>query len=338
MQKELSIINEKIAGIVKVDHQLINRNIGTLNDNVAFIKLSLSNTFSPRALKAFLEIHSIPSYPKYAKWKVWFNSFPVTREYKSNYSLTIKNQQHDIFVFDVTPIINRDIKRKTHNLVIKNMGSTAIYVGYVLLTVQLEAENVETYHYYQVLTSECNYKSPCELSIPECTAYAKTQSRINAYHQSSPVELLLSTSTWKERALFPTRIVDLVIEGCVGNRIVIAPNSHENMYLLSVHSYTSNYDRPQIDIKATSTQKEREVEVEISVLNNGKADAKNLMIVGILYGNTIYNKKLQTLRLGDVFTDKITVEKPKTPTTIAIRAIWNEYGETIFKEKKLNIS
>jgi hypothetical protein len=152
------------------------------------------------------------------------------------------------------------------------------------------------------------------------------------------VEVFLSTSTWKERALFPTRIVDLVIEGCVGNRIVIAPNSHENMYLLSVHSYASNYDRPQIDIKATSTQKEREVEVEISVLNEGKADAKNLMIVSILYGNTIYNKKLQTLRPGDVFTDKITVEKPKTPTTIAIRAIWNEYGETISKETKLNIS
>lgn len=338
MRDELVLINEKIPGVVKLDYQIVNKTIGTLNNNIASIKLSINNTFSSRALKALLEIHAIPSNPKYARWKTWFNSFPLTKEYKANYSITTKDEQHDIFVFDVTPIINRDIKRKTHKFVIKNIGSAEIYIGYVFLTVQLEAEKAETHHYYRILMSKCNYESPCSPLLPECTSHTKNQTIINAYYQDPPVEVSLTSGTWKRKDLFPTRAIDMVINECVGNRVIITPNSYDDVYLFSVHSYVANYDRPLIDIQTTSNQKEKNLEIELVVSNKGQIEAKDLMIIGMLYGNTVYFKKLESLKPGDSFMDKIFIEKPRNSTTMAIRAVWSEYGETIFKETKVNIT
>lgn len=336
MEKEIVIVDEVINGFVKTDYQPVNRYVNTLTDSILPIKFMLSTPSSNRALKAYLEIHSIPLNLNYARWKIWFNSFPLSKEYKPNFSAEVGNASYGLFIYDVTPIVNRDINRRSHKLIIKNVGSTPLYVSYALLTVQFEKENVETRHEYRVIMSSCKHDAPCFLRPARCSPDVRSQSRVNGYSPHSPVEFYLGTKHWRKTILSPTKVIDVVLEECVDDQVFIMPiNRSHDIYILTAHSFASRYERPVLDVKTSNAHKDGRVEVSLEITNKGNAEANELLVVGILHGTIVYRNKIDRLKPDEARVESFVIEKPKEAATLTIRVAWNELGEIFFKEYKV---
>lgn len=86
--------------------------------------------------------------PINVKWRVWFNGFPLTREFKPQTSIEIKGEYFSKILFDVAPILLAR-KQEEASLTIKYEGAEEIIIDHAnLILAYHSSEAKSSYRYY----------------------------------------------------------------------------------------------------------------------------------------------------------------------------------------------
>lgn len=337
----ISLIDWSFNGLVKNDFHLINSELDILSNTTYLAKLKLNIPYFLKVIKSYIEIYALPADLRYAKWKLWLNSFPLTKEFRPNFIFETKNRSHSLFIYDVTPVIMRDYKKRTHKLVIKNIGSTPIYIGYALLIVELEFENAKTHHMYDIGFMECKKDSPCYLRTASCDShnYSKTETIIRGYTAHSPIAINLRSRNFERKVVGSIPIIDVILQECSEGGLEMTPDPEQgSFYLLSYNSFSSLYPRPIIETVVHSAGEEsRRQRLDIKVRNVGEAPALNVMVIGFLHGNTLFVRRIETIDPNNEATFTEPIEIHREPGPITIRTVWNEFGEIYFRDLKVRL-
>lgn len=334
-----NLIDWSFNGIVKSDLHLINERLDSLSNTSYLAKLRLNNPIGLKVIRSYLEIYAIPVDLRYARWKLWLNSFPLTKEFKPNYVFEVKGLPTALFIYDVTPIIARDSRKNIHKLFIRNIGSTAIYLGYAQLIVELESNNAETHHVYAVKIDECKRSSPCLLKTARCgeRGQSKSETIAKGFASSLPIKISLKSQGFARKFMSSAPILDILIQECVENAVEVLPeHESDSFHMLSYNSYSSSYPRPILETEASSEITDTgRVKLNITIRNVGDASAVDVLVVSLMHGNTLFVKKLDYVDSGSEVTLSELIDRPKESGFITVRTIWNEFGEVFFKDQKV---
>jgi len=338
MQPVEEVSGELLEGVVKTDFQAAETVIGSLSHSAAVLTFTINNNFSTDVLRGYLELHAVVRSEGYAQWKLWFDSVPLTKEFKPNYTASLGGERHSLFIFDVTPILRREPRRKTHKVVAKNLGSAPIRLNYAFLVTAFGVEGARTRTLYEVYMAECSETYACAVRAPPCDKASRNWLKVNGYVARPPVELILQSRGLVRAALNPTYALDLTVEECLEEGLLLKPAGGSGAFLVtSVAGYASDYKRPRIELKLEELEKGGEKGLRIEVANVGEASADNVFLVGLVRGNPAIFKKVGKLKEGDRYVTEVSVDRQKEPSTLTVRAAWTEYGDVMFVEKKVTI-
>lgn len=334
----LTVIDEEFAGFVKADFQPVSSRLGVLSDNITVARFSLTGLTGGAVRKALLELHAVVDKPSYAGWKLWFNGFPLTKEFKPTYSTSFGGKVHALFLYDVTPVVRRDHGREVHKLVISNKGSTELLVSYVFISVQVEAPFARTKHRYSVFLRECNTGAPCTIIVPQCSSGKKVHMRINGFVRLPRADLSVRGAGVERVFKSPVNPVDMSLEECLGEELTIHANAPPGSFLLtSVHSFVSEYEAPLLDAEAETMDLGDKLRVLLRVVNRGPGKAEKVVASLLALGSPVYSKPVGELVPFSSFEDEILIDKGKGTKGFTLRLIWHELGELRFKDFKIGL-
>ncbi len=334
------VFEETIEGVVRSDLCVIGKRLGGLSkSHKASVIFNIPLQCKDKLYKSLLEIASVTKYPENAKWRLWIDGVPITREYKPNNTLSLGDYEISTSIFDVTPIMKREQSGVRHRLTIVNEGSEPILILYSMLLKAFKIKGAYTKISYLSGGVSIAARESYSITPPLIDGGLKTVVRIPVYARRAPSILSLSYSGVEKRYAINNIVDEISIEIPAGDKITIVNESEDEALILpSLLSYCERRKQPYLKISSIETiREEGEVKARIKVSNIGGEKALNTQLIVIALGEPVYKKIIGELGAGEEYMDEIKVKVPKTVRTLTLRVVWRDMDETVLSEEKIRL-
>ncbi len=314
--------------------------------------LRLGGLSNPRFQRVFLDL-GVPRTPRQAllelavmapsskvKWKLWFDGFAVTREFKPQF--VVETPEGGVFaklVFDVTPVIR--VGEERHVVTVQYDGSSSLVVDHVGLLAVYDSDDAETAYSFLSGAMIIDPGEDARIKVP-LTASGKGLMRIIGVLPSPQARVCVSVN-----GLSPQQL-----GGCIGadellvedlelsnnNEVVIKHLESEEQYyprgfkLSSLLALVARYRTPKLEVVDV---KYEEGKLRIKVRNSGETAPDKALIVALCLGSPLGRTDLEAVGPGEEVEVEIPVNVPRGEHLVTVRAIWRRGLRTEFIEKKV---
>lgn len=276
-----------------------------------------------------LELTVKHTSPTISRWRLWLNGVAITREFKPNYSIKLKDTYYSKCVFDVTPIF--DWKKRQHHITIRYEGSDILLVEHVGMVVAYEAEKSKTSYAFA--------SGLLALSPGESTAIKLDLEPIDSVNRAR-VETVLLVPSRLARVKVESFSVSKTINGVVGVEEIefdIPTKPTKTMETVVTHypAYQPYYPRHVLvtgllvscgwyaEPKIVVEPRRHNNTIELVIRNEGAAKPEKLMIVAVQAGSILVRKFIEPPEPGEEKTEKLEL-----PVGVLVRVVWTYHGRT----------
>jgi len=290
------------------------------------LDVSISTTFNPLNIK----------------WKLLFDEFTLTREFKPQILVEDNGFYYSKLIFDLTPVYKYSTK---HTLGVQFEGAEPITVEHVNLVIFYPVEGA---------SSSITYLSGALLLKPgEETALNVSIEPIEGEGFVKIVGVVPSRQA-KVKVFFNDKLIH-TIEGVLGvEEITASPidvNDENIIKIQHLPSTTRYYPSsfrlstiivgknkiplPRITISETKVEDNKLI---IKITNQGMVEPDRLILLVTHLGSIIYRGKLKPLKPGETELIEVPLKGIRGCNNITIRAIWGKLSKTEFVEAKVKVS
>jgi len=286
--------------------------------------------------------------PSHVRWRLWFNSFPLTREFKPQTTIELKEEYFNKALFDVTPIL---YARETEEikLAIKYDGPGEAEVNHANLVLVFEAKEAKSsYTYFSgALIIPPNRSSRFNVPLGvidefsgELKAIALTKSKYSSATISINGAKVFSLNTLS--SLEEIQVENIMVRQ--NNEVEVRHEiSKENAIKepLNISTFilaSTKILRPYIKIKNVKVvSKEKEPKLIIKLINTGISCPDKLWLLLIDTGIIVNRLKLPCLKPGE----EREIELPfKTQLKVrqhllSLRTVWTKLSRVYSEEVRL---
>ncbi len=336
---------EKYNGDVVVSTALTQVAVGGLR-NPRYQKIVLDTPLArvEKIDKALLEVAvTTPFNPVNNKWKLVFNGFTLTREFKPQLLVNEDGLYYSKLVFDITPIIK---PYNRHIVGVQFDGAQPLTVDHVSLLVFYPTDEVETSIAYfsgmLLLKPGESIEIPINITPIDGEDFVRIigivpskQAKIEFYVNDKMINKIEGVLGVEELNYSDT--IGLSSENKL--KVVHLPADtryYPNKFRLStVIIGKARYSMPDIDIGST---KINEDSIEVEIVNRNKIKPDKVVVLAINLGNIIYRKKLDEFPEDGIYNIRIPIDRSKVKnTSLTLRVVWNRLSRSRFKEKRIEI-
>ncbi len=294
--------------------------------------------------KALLEVAvTTPFNPINSKWKLIFNGFTLTREFKPQLLVEEDGLYHSKLVFDITPVIK---PYNRHIVGVQFDGAHPLTVDHAGLLVFYPTSEVETSIAY--LSGMLLLKPGESIEIPINIAPIRGEDFLRIIgivpSKQAKIEFYLNNKMIN-RFEGVLGVEELNYSNGIGvtdkNRLKIVHLPAETRYypnkfrLSTIVIGKARYSMPDIDI---GTTKILDDSIEVEIINRNRIKPDKIVVLAISLGNIIYRKKLEEFPEDGICNVRIPVNRNKIKNTpITLRVVWNRLSRSRFKEKRIEI-
>ena len=306
-----------------------------------------------RLREATLEIAiTTATEPSHVRWRLWFNSFPLTREFKPQTTIELKEEYFNKVLFDVTPILHA---RETEEvkLAIKYDGPGEAEVNHANLILVFEAKEAK---------SSYTYFSGALIIPPNQTSRFNVPLKIIDEHSGELKAIALAKSKYSSASIsvngvkvFSLSTLSDLEEIQIENIMVKPDNEVEVKHEifkentikkpLNISTFilaSTKILRPHIKIKSIRIVSEgKEPRLLVKIANTGKSCPDKLWLLLIDTGIIVSRLKLPCLKPGE----ERDIELPfKTQLKVrqhllSLRTVWTKLSRVYSEEVRLiNVS
>ncbi len=336
---------EKYNGDVVVSTALTQVVVGGLR-NPRYQKIVLDTPLSKveKIDKALLEVAvTTPFNPVNSKWKLVFNGFTLTREFKPQLLVEEDGLYHSKLVFDITPVIK---PYNRHTVGVQFDGAHPLTVNHVSLLVFYPTSEVETSIAYfsgiLLLKPGESIEIPINITPIEGEDFLRIIGIVPS--KQAKIEFYLNDKMINkfEGVLGVEELNYCNGIGITGeNRLKVVHLPAETRYypnkfrLSTIIIGKARYSMPDIDI---GTTKILEDSIEVEIINRNKVKPDKIVVLAINLGNIIHRRKLEEFPEEGVYRIRIPIDRNKIKnTSITLRVVWNRLSRSRFKEKRVEI-
>ncbi len=353
--------------ISKAVNEMLTVKKGIVNGEVALVSsgpLKLGITYGSKSGSLPFQI-PLPSYakikeltleiavthssePHNVKWRVWFNGFPLTREFKPQITVKAKDKFFSKVLFDVTPVLQAKGFSEELILAIKYDGNENLVVDHANLVITYEAPEAKSSYIYCsgaiLIPPQTSVKYPFEISeLSE--GFGELRGVMIVSSKLSEAKILLNGKN-----IYSATNITGAEEFHVENVDLYAKN------ILEVHHETSNTQvkdfinlstilaiimqmmKPKLDIVSAKLESHDEGKKIIATIrNNGLSKPDKAWLLVIDTGVVVSRQKLPELSPGE----EVNVEIPCKKQTLSkhglifIRAVWTKLSRTFTSEMRI---
>lgn len=288
------------------------------------------------------------SEPHNVKWRVWFNGFPLTREFKPQITVEAKDKFFSKVLFDVTPVLQAKGFREELILAIKYDGNENLIVDHANLIVTYEASEAKSSYIYCsgaiLVPPQTSVKYPFEISeliegfgelrgvmivsskLSETKIFLNGKNIYNAANITGAEEFYIENIDLK-----PKNILEIQHE---------TSNIQVRDYVnLSTILATITYMlKPKLDIINAKLESQGEKEKVIATIkNNGASKPDKAWLLVIDTGVVVSRQRLPELTPGEEIQIEIPCKKQMLTKhgLMFIRVVWTKLSRTFTSEMRL---
>ncbi len=336
---------EKYDGDVIISTALTQVSVGGFrNPRYQRIMLDTSLSRVKKIDKALLELAiTSPFNPLNSKWKLVFDGFTLTREFKPQLSVEENGVYHSKLLFDITPVIK---PYNRHAVGVQFDGAQPLTIDHVNLLVFYPTSEVKTSVAYfsgmLLLKPGETVEIPINIEPIEGEDFLKVIGIVPS--KQAKIEFYLN-GKMLNRFEGVIGVEEISYNNNIGvsseNKLRIAhlpaeTKYYPNMFRLStIIIGKAKYSMPDMDIGNVRIL-EDSIEVEIRNNNNIKPD--RVVLLAISLGNIIFRKKIEDFPENGVQVVRIPLNKNKAKISpITLRIVWNKLSRSRFKEKRIEL-
>lgn len=345
-------ILDTISGDVVYISRTPNIKIGGLSSSKAFIPLELRIPEGVKIGKSVLEI-ALKVPRENITWRLKLNGVPITREFKPNDIVELKNFYFAKLVYDVTPIIKsmEDKRRNRCSVLVKYEGSEELFVSHVALLTAFETEDAR---------SSVSMVSGALALEPGETANISIRHKPNTGLSGELKTVFISPSTQARISIGFNGEHLYLVEGIVGgdeltlkvnnvsevNNVEIKHLDTPTLYypkellLSTILLLQTHIKTPKLEVKdiILPEKMSRGDKIKAVIVNNGESKPDKALVTLIHLGTTVYQEKLPALNPGEETVIEIPVNIPRGEYSLILRIIWRKLTKTYFVDKRINVS
>ncbi len=305
---------------------------------------------SAKLKEATLEIAATTTDPLHVKWRLWVNNFPLTREFKPQNTIELKEEYFNKVLFDITPILHARESEEI-KLAIKYDGPGEIEINHANIVLAFEAkEAVSSYAYFSgalIIPPNESFRFSVPLNVidkysGELKAIALAKSRhsmASIYVNNKKVFSLSGLSDLEE-----IHVENIQVKN--NNEIEVKHEiRRENaikkpIYLSTFILASTKIIKPCIRIKDVKLiADDRNPRLVIKIANVGQSRPDKLWLLLIDTGIIINRLKLPCLKPGEEQEIEMPFKKQlRSKHSLSLRTVWTKLSRTFFEETRLTTS
>ncbi len=296
--------------------------------------------------RSFLEIGLITNRPEMSKWRVWFDGISLTRELHPNYAIKLPQGYYYTVIFDITPIVRRDLSKAKHKVTVLNDGSEPLTLTHSIIINQYPDEKTLTTLKYLTGGILLPPQNKEKIEIDFKHTHKKTYMRLVSYCESNPSLLKINIAD-TEKYLEQTGHSDEIEFLLPKQDNIKIELSNMNQHIQKGRNWIliplilvigESTPSPNIIITEDSLVKqETNHRFTIKIHNEGDIVAKKVMIVAFASGIPVKTLELGDLEPGKEIGVQEEVSIPPEARILLYRIIWRENDEARYIEKRVRI-
>ncbi len=289
------------------------------------------------------------SEPYNVKWRLWFNGFPLTREFKPQITVEAKEKFFSKVLFDVTPVLHAKGFKEEAMLTVKYDGNENLIIDHANLIVTYETPEAKSSYIYcsGAFLIPPNTSASYSFDISGVAeGFGELRGIIILPSKLSKAELFLNDKSIYN-AINITGAEEFYIENVdlkEKNTIKLVHEAQEKVHLkdyvnLSTMLASITYMlKPKLDIvKAQLVAVDNKEKVVAKIRNNGYSKPDKAWLLIIDTGVVVSRQKLPPLNPGEEIELEIPCKK-QTLTKhgiVFIRAVWTKLSRTFTSEVRI---
>ena len=342
------IRKDKISGEVVTSFNATIKLGGPGNPKFRKVFLDLDSSFSKGISLALLDIGlTSRNPPQHIKWRLWFDGFPLAREFKPFTINYIEGEGYFYKVlFDITPVMK--LGKTQHIVSIYYEGSESLIVNHVNIMAALIADGAENSYSYLsgglilAPNTSCTLKIPLEAlndgvgeiktTIDMPSTLAKVHIRVNGHNI-----LTLNGIIGCDEIIIPN--LDLKCD----NAVEIIHEAREQQYypkhvkVSNILLASSKMLRPKIIISSVTHDKENN-KLIIKLKNIGQVEPDKIILLALSKGIPIARSIIEPIKPEEEKETEVPLGRlPKTEKELTLRIVWTRLSRTIYEDKKVNL-
>ena len=343
------IRKDKIPGEVVTSFNATVKLGGSGNPKFKKVYLDLDSSFSKGVSIALLDIGlSSKNPPQHIKWRLWFDGFPLAREFKPFTINYIEGEGYFYKVlFDVTPVMKLD--KRQHTVSIYYEGSESLIVNHVNLMAALIADGAENSYTYLsgglILAPNASFaiKIPLEAlnegtgelkaTIDMPSTLARLHIRVNGCNT-----LTLDGVIGCDEIIIPD--LDLKYDNVV--EVIHEAKEHhyypKHIKISNILLAKSRMLRPKI-VTSSITLSNDQRKLMIKLKNIGQVEPDKVILLALSKGIPIARKVIEPIKPNEEKETDIPIERlSKGGKELTLRVIWTRLSRTMYEDKKVDLT
>lgn len=322
---------------------------GISNPKFRKVYLDLDSSASKDISIAILDIGlTTRTPPQHIKWRLWFNGFPLAREFKPFTVNYIEDEGYFYKVlFDVTPVMK--LGRDQHTVSIYYEGSESLIVNHINLIAALIADGAENSYTYLsgglILAPNTSYtlKIPLEVlkgGVGELKATIDLPSTLARVHVKLNGHNILTLNG----IVGCEEIVVSNLNLKCNNIIEIIHESKGQQYypkhvkISNILLASSKMLKPKITISGIAYSKGIS-KLTIKLKNVGHVEPDKIILLALSKGVPIARIIVNPIKPNEESEVELPLERlSRGVKELTLRTIWTRLGKTMYEDRKVNLS
>lgn len=315
---------------------------GLRNPRFRKVILDIPPVKMSKADKVLLDVSISTTFnPLNTKWKLLFDEFTLTREFKPQILVEDNGFYYSKLIFDLTPVYRHNTR---HTLGVQFEGAEPITVEHVNLIIFYPVEGALSSITYLsgALLLKPGEETTLNVSIEptEGEGFIKIigvvpsrQAKVKIFFNNKLIHTIEGVLGVEEVTASP---IDVNNENIVKiQHLPSATRYYPNSFRLSTIIVGKNrIPRPQITISEANIEDNKLV---IKIANQGTVEPDRLILLVTHLGSIMYRGRLKPLKPGEIELIEIPLKGIRGCNNITIRAIWSKLSKTEFIETKVKI-
>ncbi|MGC8674768.1 hypothetical protein [Fervidicoccus sp.] len=342
-----ALLEKKFSGEALSESVVIGESIGGLyrpsKQSVYFHKVKNNS----KATLSLLEIGAIFDKQESVKWRIWFDGISVSKQFKPNFILPIGENTYGATVIDITPLVNREAKRRFHKLTV--ISSTPVFLTHATI-IKLIEDNSDTTNWIKYYTGGAIIKSQ-EIKKISVKSNELRQNNIhfNIFAQKVPQYLEIRVNERYVKRLEISKNCDdyqipfdkepILTLSFKNDGIDVGGKSQSFILITNLIVNSASKKQRSIDLEAEIRgRNESGVIVNVDVFNNSESPLEAPMLVAFSSGILVSKIDLESIQPKSSAKRELVLKLPPNSSSITLRLIWKENSEPQYIEKKIKIT
>ncbi len=279
--------------------------------------------------------------PVNIKWKLLFNDFTLTREFKPQVLVEDNGTYYSKLLFDLTPVYKHQSR---HILGVQFDGAEPITIEHVNMIVFYPVEGA---------SSSITYLSGALLLKPGEEALVKVPVKTISGEGFIKIVGMVPSRQAKIKLYFNNALIG-DIEGVLGVEEITSNVEVNEENIVKIHHlpsttkyYPNSFMVSSIIVGKTSIPLPKIVIEETKVVDNklharianrGLVEPDRLVVLVTHLGNIVYREKLKPLRPNEIYDLEVPLRNVRHGEILVVRIIWGRLSKTEYIEERVKIS